>query len=86
MGTRKTGQFNSPEEIGVITCDVCERDVGHADGRRPWPHLKLTRHPSANSFGEQTAAVVLCSKQCLCAYADSLTGLDRSSRTSADGA
>jgi hypothetical protein len=86
MGTRKTGRFNAPEEIGVLTCDIRERDVGHSDGRRPLPHLRLTRHPSDGAFGAQKPAVVLCSKQCLSAYADSITDLDRYARTSAEGA
>jgi hypothetical protein len=84
MGSRKTGEFNPPEEIVVLTCDVCERDIGYLDGRRPAPHLRLTRHPNGGSLDDQAPAVVLCSKQCLCAYAEGLTGLDRTSRSSAD--
>jgi hypothetical protein len=84
MGSRKTGEFSPPEEIAILTCDVCERDVGHKDGRRPWPHLRLTRHPNSGSLDGQTPAVILCSKDCLCAYADGLTGLDRTARSSAD--
>ncbi len=84
MGTRKTGEYNSPEEIGVLTCDVCERDIGHVDGRRPWPHLRLTRHPNPGAVGDQRPAVILCSRECLAAYAEGLTGLDRGVRSSAD--
>jgi hypothetical protein len=84
MGTRKTGEYKSPEEILVLTCDVCERDVGHHDGRRPWPHLRLTRHPNMGTLDDHSPATILCSRDCLRAYADSLTGLDRDSRSSAD--
>src|SRR3569623_3601786 len=58
MGIRKTGEFNAPEEIAVLTCDVCERDIGHTDGRRPFPHLRLTRHPNPGSVGDQNPAVI----------------------------
>jgi hypothetical protein len=84
MGFRNTGALNPPEEILVLTCDVCERDVGHEDGRRPWPHLRLTRHPNTGAMNDQTPPVILCSRECLCAYAEKLTGLDRASRSSAD--
>lgn len=85
LGYRKTGRFDSPVEIAVLTCDVCERDIGHSDGRRPWPHIRLTRHPNTGALDDQKPATLLCSRECLCAYAERLTGLDRGSRSSAPG-
>src|SRR5437660_1106369 len=35
MGWRKSGVFRPAEEALVITCDVCDRDIGSQAGRRP---------------------------------------------------
>ena len=77
MGLRKTGAFHPAEEIAVLTCDVCESDIGFEDGRRPRTHLYVSRHPNAGAFNEQDAPAILCSRECLGAYADKITGLDR---------
>jgi hypothetical protein len=79
MGSRKTGAFLPAEEITVLTCDVCERDIGYEDGRRPRAHLCVTRHPNAGGLDDQNPAVVVCSRECLGAYASKVTGLDRES-------
>lgn len=34
MAWRKSGLFRTAEEILVMTCDVCERDIGYEDGSR----------------------------------------------------
>jgi len=78
MGFRKTGTFHPAEEVLVLTCDVCERDIGHEDGRRPRRHLRVTQHPNAGAMDDQAPAIILCSQECLRAYAARLTGLDRS--------
>lgn len=83
MGSRKTGTFHPAEEVLVLTCDVCECDIGYEDGRRPRPHLCVTQHPNTGALDDQSRAVALCSQECLRAYADKLTGLDRASRSSA---
>jgi hypothetical protein len=77
MGFRKTGTFHPVEEISVLTCDVCERDIGYEDGRRARAHLRVMRHPNAGGMNEQAPPIVLCSRECLQAYAETLTGLDR---------
>jgi hypothetical protein len=77
MGFRKTGTFHPAEEVVVLTCDVCERDIGHQDGRRARTHLLVTRHPNAGSLNDQQPAVVVCSRECLGAYAATIKGLDR---------
>jgi hypothetical protein len=77
MGIRKTGTFHPAEEIAVLTCDVCERDIGYQDGRRARAHLRVTRHPNAGGLDDQNPAVIVCSRECLGAYAATLTGLDR---------
>jgi hypothetical protein len=77
MGWRKSGAFREPEEVLVLTCDVCECDIGHEDGRRPRPHLRLTRHPNAGGMDDHDPAVILCSRHCLSAYADKITDLNR---------
>jgi hypothetical protein len=69
----------------VLTCDVCECDIGHEDGRRPAPYLSVTRHPNAGALGDQSPDAVICSQECLRAYADKLTGLDRASRSESRG-
>lgn len=80
MGTRKTGTFYPPEEVLVLTCDVCECDIGHEDGRRPQPHLRVTQHPNAGGLDDQSPPTIVCSRECLRVFADKLTGLDRVSR------
>lgn len=77
MGWRKSGAFQAPEEILILTCDVCECDIGHEDGRRPRAYLRLTRHPNAGAMDDQVPAAILCSRHCLGAYAAKLTDLDR---------
>jgi hypothetical protein len=77
MAFRKTGSFHPAEEMSVLTCDVCERDLGYEDGRRVRAHLRMTRHPNAGGLNEQDPPAVLCSRECLPAYAATLTGLDR---------
>jgi hypothetical protein len=83
MSSRKTGKFHPAEEVLVLTCDVCECDIGHEDGRRPRRHLRVTQHPNAGALNDQSPAAVVCSRECLRAYADKLTGLDRVAGSSA---
>jgi hypothetical protein len=71
MGYRKTGVFQPAEQIVVLTCDVCERNIGYEDGRRPRPHLRVTQHPSAGPINDQHPPAILCSSECLRAYAAS---------------
>jgi hypothetical protein len=80
MGYRKTGAFQPAEQIVVLTCDVCECDIGYEDGRRPRTHLRVTQHPNAGPINDQRPPAILCSSECLRAYAGNLTGLDRQSR------
>lgn len=82
MGIRKSGIFHPAEEIVVLTCDVCERDIGYEDGRRPQPHLRVTRHPNAGAINDQDPPAMLCSRECLRAFADKISGPDRESRPS----
>jgi hypothetical protein len=77
MAFRKTGTFHPAEEIAILTCDVCERDIGYEDGGRARAHLRVTRHPNAGAFNDQQPAIVVCSRECLGAYAATITGLDR---------
>jgi hypothetical protein len=77
MGWRKSGAFREPEEVLILTCDVCECDIGNEDGRRPFPYLRLTRHPNAGGMDDQDPATILCSRDCLSAYAAKLTDLNR---------
>jgi hypothetical protein len=77
MGFRKTGIFRDPEEIVVLTCDVCERDIGNADGRRPKDHFELSRHPNPGGLGGQVPSVIVCSCECLRAFAATAPGPSR---------
>ncbi len=77
MGWRKTGAFHAPEEVLVMTCDVCERDIGHEDGRRPQAHYRVSRHPNLGALDDQDPPVVVCSQECLRAFAAKATGPDR---------
>ena len=80
MGYRKTGVFHPAEEIVVLTCDVCERDIGNEDGRRPKDHFKLSRHPNPGGLDDQEPSVSVCSGDCLRAFAATVTGPDRLSK------
>jgi hypothetical protein len=61
MGWRKSGMFHPAEEILVMTCDVCERDVGYEDGGRPHEHFRISRHPNPGAIDAQEAPVIVCS-------------------------
>jgi hypothetical protein len=69
MGWRKTGHLQPPQEIQVMTCDVCERDIGHEDGRRPRGHYEIRRLPHSTTFDGRDASVCVCSSECLRAFA-----------------
>jgi len=84
MGLRKSGVFRTAEEVLVITCDVCERDIGYEDGRRPREHFRISRHPNPGAIDDQTPAVLVCSRECLRAYAANTPGPDRT-QSLADG-
>ena len=77
MAWRKSGLFHPAEEILVITCDVCERDIGYEDGRRPREHFRISRHPNPGAIDDQTPVVVICSRECLRAFAAKTPGPDR---------
>lgn len=79
MSWRKTGLYRSAEEILVMTCDVCGRDVGFEDGRRPQEHFVVNRHPNRGALDNQDPPVIICSRECLRAFASNVTGPDRSS-------
>jgi hypothetical protein len=77
MGFRKTGVFHPAEEVLVLTCDVCEQDIGYEDGRRPRAHLCVSQLPNAGMLDDQQPAAILCSRDCLQAYAAKLPGPER---------
>jgi hypothetical protein len=81
MGWRKTGSFNAPQEVRVLTCDVCECDIGHEDGRRARPHFEVSLHPNAGTIDQQNPSAILCSRECLRAYAARAGGPDRAPPT-----
>jgi hypothetical protein len=78
MGFRKTGVYRSPEQIEVLTCDVCQRDIGNEDGRRPKEHFQLSRHPNPGHLNDQEPTAVICSCECLRAFAATASGPSRS--------
>ena len=78
MGFRKTGAFHPAEAVVVLTCDVCERDIGNEDGRRPKDHFRVSRHPNPGALNEQEPAAIICSCECLQAFASTVHGPDRS--------
>jgi hypothetical protein len=82
MGSRKTGLFHPAEEVMVLTCDVCERDVGYEDGRRPHEHFRVTRHPNPGAIDDQEPPMIICSRECLRAFAANTSGPDRVSSLS----
>jgi hypothetical protein len=69
MGWRKTGTFSAPTEILVLTCDVCERDIGHEDRRRSSTHYEVKILPHIGTLGDQDRTVYTCSVECLRAFA-----------------
>jgi hypothetical protein len=77
MAWRKTGTFHPPVEVLVLTCDVCACEIGHEDGRRPRAHFLLSRLPNPGAMDDQEPAVVICSRECLRAYAANAPGPDR---------
>ena len=77
MGLRKTGVFHPPEEVVVLTCDVCERDIGNEDGRRPKDHFTVSRYPNPGALNDQEPSVIICSCECLRAYAATAAGPSR---------
>jgi len=77
MAWRKTGLFQEPEEILVLTCDICERDIGYADGRRPHEHFRVSRHPNPGAIDDQEPPMIICSRECLRAFAANTSGPDR---------
>jgi hypothetical protein len=79
MAWRKTGLYRSAEEIRVMTCDVCERDVGFEDGRRPQQHFRVSLHPNPGAIDDQEAPAIICSRECLRAFAANVTGPVRAS-------
>jgi hypothetical protein len=57
-------------EIRIMTCDVCERDIGYEDERRPRAHFRVSLHPNPGALDHQEPAVVVCSRECLRAFAE----------------
>jgi hypothetical protein len=77
MARRRTGLFHPPEEVLVLTCDVCERDIGYEDGRRPHEHFLVSRHPNPGAINHQAPPAIICSRDCLRAFASKTPGPDR---------
>lgn len=69
MAWRKSGLFHPAQEILILTCDVCERDIGYEDGRRPREHFRVSRHPTPGVIDDQEPSVAICSCECLRAFA-----------------
>ena len=86
MSYRKSGKFLPAREVLVLTRDVCERDIGYEDERRPRPHLSVARHPNAGALDDQQPEAILCSRECLRAYAENLSGPLREDSTAPRGA
>jgi len=74
MAWRKTGRYRPGEEILVLTCDVCESDIGYEDGRRPPEHFRVSRHPNPGAIDDQEPVTIVCSCECLRAFAASTPG------------
>ena len=77
MAWRNSGTFHPAVEIQVLTCDVCGCDIGHADGCRPRAHFLVSRLPNPGGMDDQEPAVVICSRECLRAFAVNTAGPDR---------
>jgi hypothetical protein len=78
MAWRKTGLLRPAEEVLVLTCDVCERDIGYEDGRRPNEHFRVSRHPNPGGIDGQEPVATVCSRECLRAFAAHTPGPERS--------
>lgn len=76
MAWRNTGAFHAPTAVFVMTCDVCARDIGHEDGRRPRAHFQVSQHPNRGAIDDQEPAVVVCSVGCLRAFAAAVSDPD----------
>jgi hypothetical protein len=85
MAWRKTGLYRSAEEILIMTCDVCERDVGFEDERRPQEHFRVSRHPNRGAIDDQEAPVIICSCECLRVFAANAKGPDRTATPQRSG-
>jgi hypothetical protein len=81
MGWRKTGAFHPQVQIVVMTCDICERDIGYDDGRRARPHYEVSRLPNPGSIDDQDRAAFICSPECLAAFASKSLHANRSDTT-----
>ena len=57
-----------------MTCDVCERDIGHEDGRRPKAHYEISQHPNLGAIDAQDPPAIACSPACLRAFAAKESG------------
>jgi hypothetical protein len=77
MAWRNSGTFHPAVEVQVLTCDVCGCDIGHEDGRRPRAHFLVSRLPNPGAMDDQEPAVVICSRECLRAFAVNTSGPDR---------
>jgi hypothetical protein len=77
MSLRKTGVFHHPEEVIVLTCDVCKRDIGNEDGRRRRDHFRVSRHPNPGALNDQEPTAIIRSCNCLRAYAPTMVGPSR---------
>jgi hypothetical protein len=77
MGWRRTGTFHPAQEVLVMTCDVCERDIGHEDGRRPKSHYEIVRLPNLGAIDDQDPPALICSPECLRSFAAQESGPDR---------
>lgn len=77
MAWRTSGLFQPAQEVLILTCDVCERDIGYEDGRRPREHFRVSRHPNPGAIDDQEPAVIICSCECLRAFAAKTPGPDR---------
>jgi hypothetical protein len=57
-----------------MTCDVCECDIGHEDGRRPKAHYEISQHPNLGAIDDQEPPAIACSPACLRAFAAQQSG------------
>jgi hypothetical protein len=51
--------------------------VGFEDGRRPKEHFRVSRHPNPGAIDDQDPPVIVCSRECLRAFAANTPGPDR---------